>query len=232
MLSNNYHVFCLRGFVTSLYQKAIMKTIIENSLSKSYSYSGYRNLIKSLLEKGKSTGHEQSEAQTHYSELNETRMNRLEKTIGIAIENVQKLQQLKHSYIWLVISEGWCGDAAQILPIFYKMAQLSEKIDLKIVLRDENEKLMNMFLTNGTRSIPKLIVLDKNTLEVLGDFGPRPIGAKKLISDYKKEHGIIDEKAKTDLQLWYLHDKGLSTQKEILDLMLKIDLAASQTLPA
>lgn len=223
MLTNNYHVFCLWGFVTSLYQKAIMKTIIEKSLSKSYSYSDYRNLIKSLLEKGKSTGHEQSETLTHYSELNETRMNRLEKTIGIAIENVQKLQQLKRSYIWLVISEGWCGDAAQILPIIYKMAQLSENIDVKIVLRDENDELMNMFLTNGTRSIPKLIVLDKNTLEVLGDFGPRPIGAKQLISDYKKEHGIIDEKAKTDLQLWYLHDKGLSIQNEITALMDALD---------
>ena len=200
-----------------------MKSIIENSLSNSYSYSDYRNLIKSLLEKGQSTGNEQSEALNHYTELNETRMNRLEKTIVIAIENVQKLQQLKRSYIWLVISEGWCGDAAQILPIIYKMAQLSKNIELKIVLRDENEELMNLFLTNGTKSIPKLLVVDKNTLDVLGDFGPRPIGAKQLILNYKKEHGIIDEKAKTDLQLWYLHDKGLTTQKEIVDLVCSLE---------
>ena len=112
------------------------------------------------------------------------------------------------------------------------MAELSERIDLKIVFRDENEDLMNLFLTNGTKSIPKLIILDKNTLEVLSDFGPRPIGAKQLILDYKAKHGIVDETAKTNLQLWYLHDKGLSIQKEILDLMLKIDLAAAQTLPA
>ena len=103
------------------------------------------------------------------------------------------------------------------------MAELSEKIDLKIVFRDENEDLMNLFLTNGTKSIPKLIILDKNTLEVLGNYGPRPIGAKQLILDYKAKHGIVDETAKTNLQLWYLHDKGLSTQKEILDLMLAFD---------
>ena len=209
-----------------------MKSIIEKSLSQSYSYTAYRNHIKTLLKEGKSSGNEQSEALTHYSELNEARMNRLEKTVKISTEIIQKLNQLNGDYIWLVISEGWCGDAAQILPVIYKMAELSERIDLKIVFRDENEDLMNLFLTNGTKSIPKLIVLDKNTLEVLSDFGPRPIGAKQLILDYKVKHGIVDETAKTNLQLWYLHDKGLSIQNEILDLMLKIDLAAAQTLPA
>ena len=200
-----------------------MKSIIENSLSQSHSYVDYRNYINDILKEGKSTGKEQSEALTHYSELNEARMNRLEKTVKISTEIIQKLNQLNGDYIWLVISEGWCGDAAQILPVIYKMAELSEKIDLKIVFRDENEDLMNLFLTNGTKSIPKLIILDKITLEVLGDFGPRPIGAKQLILDYKAKHGIVDETAKTNLQLWYLHDKGLSTQKEILDLMLAFD---------
>ena len=200
-----------------------MKSIIENSLSQSHSYVDYRNYINDILKEGKSTGKEQSEALTHYSELNEARMNRLEKTVKISTEIIQKLNQLNGDYIWLVISEGWCGDAAQILPVIYKMAELSERIDLKIVFRDENEELMNLFLTNGTKSIPKLIILDKNTLEVLGDFGPRPIGAKQLILDYKAKHGIVDETAKTNLQLWYLHDKGLSTQKEILDLMLAFD---------
>lgn len=209
-----------------------MKSIIENSLSQSHSYVDYRNYINDILKEGKSTGKEQSEALTQYSELNEARMKRLEKTVKISNEIIQKLNQLNGDYIWLVISEGWCGDAAQILPVIYKMAELSEKIDLKIVFRDENEDLMNLFLTNGTKSIPKLIVLDKNTLEVLSDFGPRPIGAKQLILDYKAKHGIVDETAKTNLQLWYLHDKGLSIQKEILDLMLKIDLAAAQTDPA
>lgn len=196
-----------------------MESIIQKSLAKSYSYAEYRNKVTTLLKEGKSTGNEQSEALTHYTELNETRMNRLEKTIRIADGFVEKLNQLQRDYIWLLISEGWCGDAAQIVPIIHKMAELSPKIDLKIVLRDENDDLMDQFLTNGSRGIPKLIVLDKNTLEVLGDFGPRPQGAKQLILDYKAEHGVVDETAKTNLQLWYLHDKGLSTQQEIMELM-------------
>ena len=197
-----------------------MKSITENSLSQSHSYVGYRNQIKSLLKEGKSTGKEQSEALTHYSELNEARMNRLEKTIKISTEIIQKLNQINGDYIWLVISEGWCGDAAQILPVIYKMAELSEKIDLKIVFRDENDDLTNLFLTNGTKSIPKLIILDKITLEVLGDYGPRPIGANQFMLDYKKEFGMIDEKAKSELQMWYFKDKGLSIQNEILELLL------------
>jgi len=201
-----------------------METIIQSSLANSITYETYRNTIDTLLKERKSTGHEQSEALTHYSELNVTRMNRLEKTMTIAAEFVEQLKALKGDYLWLVISEGWCGDAAQLVPIFHKMAELSPNIEMKIALRDDNNALMNLFLTNGARSIPKLIVIDKNTLEVLGDFGPRPQGAKQLILDYKAEHGVVDETAKTNLQLWYLHDKGLSTQKEIMAVMAAADL--------
>jgi hypothetical protein len=99
------------------------------------------------------------------------------------------------------------------------MAEASDKIDLRIVLRDDNDDLMNLFLTNGTKSIPKFIIIDKTASEVIGDFGPRPKEAKQLILDYKAVHGVVDEVAKIELQKWYLQDKGLSTQKEILALM-------------
>jgi len=209
-----------------------MEAVIKRSIEKSVGYQDYRAHVTALLKEGKSTGNEQSEALTHYSELNEVRMNRLDKTIKIATEFDQELKQLQCEYIWLVISEGWCGDAAQILPVIHKMAALSEKIDLKIAFRDENEELMNLFLTNGTKSIPKLIIIDKNTLKVVGDFGPRPQEAKKLIVDYKAKYGIVDETAKTNLQLWYLHDKGLSVQKEIMNLMTRIDVVVAQTVSA
>jgi Thioredoxin len=119
----------------------------------------------------------------------------------------------------LVISEGWCGDAAQILPVINKMAEVSDKIDFRIVLRDDNDELMHLFLTNGTKSIPILIIIDKQTNEVVNHFGPRPVGAKQLIIDYKAAHGIVDETAKINLQKWYLSDKGISTQNEIMALM-------------
>jgi hypothetical protein len=196
-----------------------MKVSIAKALFNSHSYPEYRKRVSDLLLEGKSTGNEQSDDLTHYSTLNETRMNRLDKTMKITDENSLKLKSLKGEYIWLVISEGWCGDAAQILPIIHKMAEESGKIELKIVLRDENEALMNLFLTNKAKAIPIVIVIDKQTGDALGNWGPRPKGAADFIKNYKKEFGAIDETAKTDLQLWYLHDKGLSTQQELINLM-------------
>jgi len=201
----------------------IMKIPVAKALFNSHSYTEYRKLVSDLLLEGKSTGNEQSDDLTHYSTLNETRMNRLDKTMKITDENSLKLKSLKGEYIWLVISEGWCGDAAQILPILYKMAEESGKIDLKIVLRDENEDLMNLFLTKKAKAIPIVIVIDKETGEVLGSWGPRPKGAADFIKNYKKEFGAIDETAKTELQLWYLHNKGLSTQEELINLMQNLE---------
>ncbi|MBA0882662.1 thioredoxin family protein [Flavobacterium undicola] len=197
---------------------------IAHALFNSYSYSEYRKLVTDLLKEGKSTGDEQSEELTNYSSLNETRMNRLEKTMKISDENTNKLKSLNNEFIWLVISEGWCGDAAQLLPIFEKMNQAAEgKIDIRIVLRDDNLDLMNHFLTNKGRAIPKLIVINKKTSVALAHWGPRPKGAADLISNYRKEYKVFDETIKTELQLWYLHDKGITTQQEIMDMMLDLD---------
>jgi len=201
-----------------------MKTHIAQALFKSYSYPEYRKLMSDLLIEGKSTAVEQTEERTHYSELNETRMHRLDKTIKITEENATVLKNLSKSYLWLVLTESWCGDAAQISPVLNKMAlESNKKIELKLALRDENEELMNHFLTNESKAIPKLIILDKTTGNLVGNWGPRPQGAIDLIENYKEKFGVIDETAKTELQLWYLHDKGLSTQNEIIRLIQNVE---------
>ena len=196
-----------------------MNTLIEKSLNNSFTYAEYRNHISQLLQDGLSTGATQSEDLTHYSTLNEVRMNRLDKTINIPQEFKDRLATLKKEHILLVISEGWCGDAAQLVPIIKKIADESDELELSIVLRDDNDALMNEYLTNGARSIPKLVLVEKDTHIPRGSWGPRPHGAGKLIMDYKAKHGIIDQEAKTELQKWYLHDKGLSTIEEITLLM-------------
>ena len=178
--------------------QSIMKFIIHSALQNGVSYSAYRTFVSKSIGEGKSTGNEQTPDLLHYSELNEVRMNRLEKTLKMDSEVLKTLQNLKSKQTWLVVSEGWCGDAAQILPIIKLMADSSENIDLKIVFRDENEDLINQFLTNGAKSIPKLIILNEN-LEVINHWGPRPEAAKNLIIDYKAKHGILDEPAKIAL---------------------------------
>jgi hypothetical protein len=199
-----------------------MKSSVDKALFNSYSYLEYRKIVSDLLSEGKSTGNEQSEDLLRYSTLNETRLKRLDKTITVHEEISVQLKALNKQYIWLVIVEGWCGDVAQILPILNKMALESNKIDLKVVFRDSNDDLMNHFLTNGARAIPKLIIVDKASGKVCGHWGPRPKGASDLIKNYKEQFGIVDEEAKSQLQMWYLHDKGLSVQKEVVEMMVSI----------
>ena len=197
-----------------------MNSILKNSITKSISYQEYRNLITKLAQNGQTSGENPTLDHINYTKLNESRMHRLDKTLQVVGDVKLFLENLSKEYIWLVLAESWCGDAAQVLPVINKMAEVSDKIDLRIVLRDENEELMHLFLTDGTKSIPKLIILDKTTGDVVGDFGPRPKPAKQLILDYKAAHGIVDEAAKIELQKWYLADKGVAIQREIVALLL------------
>lgn len=205
----------MRKFANQSYKN--MDALIAKALSKSHTYKEYRALVFDLFQKNQTTGGDTSEALLHYTALNETRMNRLEKTLSIAAGAAERIALLERETLWLVLSEGWCGDAAQILPIIEKMAALSNKIEFRIALRDENLQLMDQFLTNGGRSIPKLMVIDKASGQMIGDWGPRPSVAAKLVIDYKAAHGLLDDTIKKELQLWYLHDKGISTQREILE---------------
>ena len=200
-----------------------MKKIIENSLQTAISYTGYRSLVRNLLIKGKSTSSEQSEDLTNYSRLNDRRMKRLDKTIKISEDTIQEFKKVKQPQTWLVLTEGWCGDAAQNLPILDKIASDTANIDLKIVLRDENLDLMDLFLTNGGRSIPKLIALDKDN-NVLDFWGPRPTIATKMVADYKEKNGALDPQFKQDLQVWYNKDKGKSVQEDFVNLVAKLSV--------
>jgi hypothetical protein len=196
-----------------------MNSIINNGLANSISYQEYRELVATYAAEGKTSGNTQTPDYINYTKLNESRMHRLDKTLQVIDEVKTYLENLNKEYIWLVLAETWCGDAAQVLPVINKMAQVSDKIELRILLRDDNEAVMNLFLTNGTKSIPKLIILDKESGEVVTDFGPRPVEAKQLIMDYKAIHGVVDETAKIELQKWYLADKGVAIQQEILALI-------------
>jgi len=193
-------------------------TLINNSLKKSISYLDYRTLIKNLIKQGKSTGNIQSEDLLNYSKLNDKRMDRLDKKLKISEETDASIYNLKNDFTFLVIAEGWCGDAAQIIPVLNKIAEASSKIKLKIVLRDDNEELMNEFLTNRSKSIPKIIILD-NQNNVINSWGPRPSIATRMVLDYKEQNGSLDADFKKNLQVWYNKDKGINTQEDLIKIL-------------
>ena len=204
--------------------KTIEKTtaaLIQESLPKAISYAEYRTLVAQLAEEGKSTGPEQTEALINYTQLNDRRMKRWDKTLKFNEEAVARILKINNKITWLVLTESWCGDASPSLPVMYKITELNPNISLKIILRDENVDLMNRFLTNGGMSIPKLIAIDDISGEVIGDWGPRSTAATKLVEDYKAEHGQLTAEFKQDLQVWYNKDKGQSVLKDLTRLLLK-----------
>jgi len=170
------------------------------------------------LAEGKTTGPNQSEAMLSYGKLNRRRMQRLEKTIELSDEIKNVAVNLRRKLVWLIITEGWCGDAAQNIPSIEKIAAESVNIETRYILRDENLELMDQFLTDGARSIPKLVSLDAGTLEVLGTWGARPAGAQQLFQELK-DQGVPKSLIMENLQRWYNADKGSSIQHEFAELI-------------
>ena len=195
-----------------------MKKSIEEGLQKAISYTSYRKIISDLIASGKSSGPIQSEDLLNYSKLNDRRMTRLDKTIQLSHETLLALKKIDKPITWLVLTEGWCGDAAQTLPVINKIADESDLITLKIIFRDEHEELMSHFLTNGGKSIPKLLVLNSEN-DVLNTWGPRPNIATKMVQDYKNTHGQLDAAFKQELQVWYNKDKGVNIQENMVGLL-------------
>ncbi len=196
-----------------------MSNLINQSLiNESYTYASYRELLDSLLKQGLTTGTNQSESMTNYAMLNQKRMRKWDKIGKIASELMEKIMVLDQKMTWLVITEGWCGDAAQNLPFLNKMAELNPNIDLRFVLRDENLPLIDAFLTNSGRSIPKLIALDSE-LSVLGTWGPRPEPVQKAFLENKVSQERTGKEFTEYLHLWYAKDKGVTLQNEFLAIL-------------
>lgn len=202
-----------------------MKALIEKALANSLSYGEYRNLLTQLLEQGKTTGPNQSEFYIQIANLNQHRMDRLDRRSRFIPEMVPTLDQLNNNYLMLVLTEGWCGDAAQIVPLLNHMASQTEKLQLRLVLRDEHLELMDQFLTDGGRSIPKLILLDANTHSVSGDWGPRPAAAQKMSMEYKYQPAPKEDYAThhKKLHTWYARNKTVDTQQELIAFLSEID---------
>jgi len=205
----------------------IMNSIIKESLQRSMSYSTYRSLVKRLVEDNSNSGLEKNESLAEFTKLNDKRMNRWDKTLKISEEDQKRLNNFQENITWLVITESWCGDAAHIVPVLYKVAELIN-INFRVVLRDENLELMDMFLTNGASAVPKLIMIDNVSGEVLNTYGPRPSEATQMVLDYKEKHGVITAEFKEELQHWYNNNKGQNVVDDLAAMLCKLEPSICQ----
>lgn len=191
------------------------RKVEQSYLQKAITYEAYKQLVEDLLAAGKATGPEQSEGLVHYSGLNLQRMRRVEKTILILPGVKEQMLLVNRPQAWLVLTEGWCGDAAQSMPVIHALAVLNPLIRMGILLRDENSQLMDRYLTNGvSRSIPKLIAADPATGAELFTWGPRPAVLQESFYGMRSE-GLPYDMIKEELQRWYNKDRTVTIQREV-----------------
>ncbi|MCK5484312.1 MAG: thioredoxin family protein [Gemmatimonadetes bacterium] len=131
---------------------------------------------------------------------------------------LEALEDMGREWKLIAIAEDWCGDASNLVPVFARLARDSQWIDLRIVKRDESPELMDMYLTNGSRSIPIVVVMDGDFRPV-GPWGPRPADLQKFVI---REKGKGDRPALEiykDTRRWYARDRGRTTLREMLAVM-------------
>lgn len=156
----------------------------------------------------------------NYAKLNWSRQHRWLKA-GILNEGLASIiESIKEVQYWTIITEPWCGDAAHIIPFLHRLSELNPLIKVDYQLRDSEPFLIEQYLTNGTKSIPKLIIADVNN-NALAVWGPRPAGCQALYAQLLKDHVEMEQK-KIALQQWYNTDKGVSLQNELITILFPI----------
>lgn len=157
-----------------------------------------------------------------YTKLNYHRSLRVEKTYKVDNGLHEIITSISKSQIWMVITEEWCGDSAQNLPYIAKIAACNSLINLRIILRDDNLDIMDLYLTNGkSRSIPKLVAFNENGIELF-QWGPRPKEAQDFV-DKAKEEGLQKNQFIEKLHLWYAKNRGKAVEEDFKNIFLKID---------
>ena len=197
-----------------------VQTLLNNALTAAISYKEYRELVSHHVTSKTTTGPNQTDALINYTKLNHARMRRLDKTTKISEGRQTIFSNYQKKVTWLVLTESWCGDAAQSLPVLNNIAAITPHLTLKVVLRDQHIDLMQHFLTNGAMAIQKLIATDEVSGDNIGIWGPRPSEATKIVTDYKAANGSLSPEFKKELQVWYTKDKGQNIIEDITRVLI------------
>jgi len=194
--------------------------IDQRIIDESFDYRSYRELIDALLLENKTTGSNHSESYLEYTRMNVRRMNRWDKITKLSPEIVKKIKEISEPQQWLVITEAWCGDAAQTIPYMVKLASENPLINISFILRDQYPEIMDAYLTEGARSIPKLIALDEDLSQEVFTWGPRPEFLQQRLRAFKQDpKGISGKEFSKGTHLWYAKDKNRSLERELFEII-------------
>jgi len=153
------------------------------------------------------------------------RMDEIEKSLVLDDVFISQIEHLNRKIIWLVIAGNCSYDCAEVLPIMHKIAGQSKgKILLKVVSKDTFPELLEMYNTNGVHAIPKAIVLDEGTMDVLNVWGPRPSFLQNLVLRWNENKDMSWEDLETQLRIRYKNDKGKNIVQEFVGILNTISI--------
>ena len=181
----------------------------------------YEKQFEEILDGSNNSYPYDSDDYVNYVKLNQSRMKRWNKRGQILPELEATIQQIDQPLNWVLITEPWCGDAAHSHAFITKLVELNPKINLSVQNRDAEGSEIEQYLTNGGKSIPKLIVRDQEGNDLF-DWGPRPKEAQEMVMNLKDDDSMSMEDKKIVVQKWYNNDKGVSIQEELHALLQTI----------
>lgn len=192
---------------------------------RSFTYSGFLEFVDQLVKEGRTSGPNQDAHLIDFTDLNYKRMLRISKTLKLGPDLMNAAKDLRHDQYWVLITEAWCGDSAQTLPVVAGLVESSEgKITLDIILRDENPEWISKYHTNGSKSIPKLIAFDQSGNELF-TWGPRPAPAQAMFTKWKQHpEGATKHDFEVQLHTWYSQDRTETTQAELATCLIASSL--------
>ncbi|MDN3202657.1 thioredoxin family protein [Algoriphagus sediminis] len=200
--------------------ETLIRMDIKAAFEAGYSYQEFKDLTDQLLAENRTTGPNQSETYIEYTRLNQRRMRRWDKTVKISDSLKEAIMRISEEQRWLIITEAWCGDGAQNIPFIQKLADLNPRVKTSYIMRDEYPEIMDEYLTNGARSIPKLIAFDKDFEKDFFTWGPRPEFLQNRLREYKIDpKGVSSKEFAEGTHLWYARDKNKSIDAEFLGLI-------------
>ena len=187
-------------------------------LGETIDFEEYLQLTSDILEeKMPRAGIYLNDKTFRYTRSNQERMQKVLDSIVLNQKLYNLISGLEEEWIWLVISEPWCGDASWGTPALCMIASASEKIEFRILLRDTHPEVIKAYQTAGSDSIPKLICLRKSDLQVLGTWGPRPKELHEMVLKFMATPNFDYRESVRMLHAWFEEDMTKSIQEEIID---------------
>lgn len=149
-----------------------------------------------------------------FTKLNQHRINRVDKTYEPSSMLKELMAKITNHQVWMILTAVWCGDSAQNVPAIVKIASLNPLVEVKLLERDENLEIMDQFLSNGSRSIPKVVAFDEEG-RIVFEWGSRPAEVQQIVTDLKGQ-GIAKQVWEEKLHLWYARNRSKALEAEMI----------------